>query len=61
MVPHVCVDYVVILEQRVKNGRIVGYILVTAFVLEGESSRRGVQKNTKIGCPKIQMPPFRTA
>jgi hypothetical protein len=37
-------DYVVILQRREKNGKAIAYLLVTAYVLGGASSKRGMQK-----------------
>jgi hypothetical protein len=37
-------DYVVILEKRQKNGRAIAYSLVTAFVLDGPSRKRDMQR-----------------
>lgn len=37
-------DYVVILEKREKNGRVNAYSLVTAFVLDGPSRRKDIQR-----------------
>lgn len=40
---HEC-DYLVILEKRTKNGKDKAYSLVTAFSLDGASSRQRIQK-----------------
>jgi hypothetical protein len=37
-------DYVVILEKKEKNGRVIAYSLVTAFVLDGPSRRKDMQR-----------------
>ena len=37
-------DYVVILEKRERSGRINAYSLVTAFVLDGPSRKRDMQR-----------------
>ncbi len=40
---HEC-DYLVILEKRAKGGKAKAYSLVTAFYLDGSSSKRRIQK-----------------
>lgn len=37
-------DYVVILEKREKNGKVIAYSLVTAFALDGPSRRKDMQR-----------------
>jgi hypothetical protein len=37
-------DYVVILEKREKNGKVVAYSLVTAFPLDGPSRRKDMRR-----------------
>lgn len=50
-------DYVVILEKKFRRKKLVAYLLVTAFCLDGPSRRRAMQRKYDNRIPEMQSPP----